>query len=147
MACARFDKKFSNKFRILKNGAKYPGKHNQSTVRTSPNLKPLQPKAQYLIIWKALINYLEENIRAGKSVYVKKFGTFSFNVQTELPKIASRNTSPSVDFKTHVLERKNVHHLKPVFIVDDSVKYHLIRYKYWAKEEISPATSQHSIYQ
>ena len=27
------------------------------------------------------------------------------------------------------------------------MKNHLIRYKYWAKEEISPAVSQHSIYQ
>jgi hypothetical protein len=28
-------------YRILKNGAKYPGKHNQSTQRTAGNLKPL----------------------------------------------------------------------------------------------------------
>jgi len=26
---------------ILKNGDKYPGKHNNSTLRTAPNLKPL----------------------------------------------------------------------------------------------------------
>jgi nucleoid DNA-binding protein len=72
---------------ILANGHKYPGKHNQSTQRTSPNLKPLQPKAQFIIIWKALIEYVGNNIRAGRSVNIKKFGCFTFNVQTELPKI------------------------------------------------------------
>jgi nucleoid DNA-binding protein len=41
-----------------------------------------------IIIWKALIEYLRENITAGRSVNIKKFGCFSFNVQTELPKIA-----------------------------------------------------------
>lgn len=74
--------------RILKNGAKYPGKHNNSTMRTQSNLKPLQPKAQMVIIWKALIEYLNNNIRAGRSVNMKKFGAFTFNVETELPKIA-----------------------------------------------------------
>merc|ERR1719454_2288533 len=42
-------------------------------------------------------------------------------------------------------ERKNIHHVKPVFVVDPGLQYHLIRYK--GKEEISPAISQHSIYQ
>lgn len=66
--------------RILARGAKYPGKHNNSTMRTDPNLKPLQPKAQYMIIWKALREYIEGNVRAGKSVNIKKFGTFTFDV-------------------------------------------------------------------
>ena len=64
------------------------------------NLKPLQPKAQYIIIWKALIEYIGNNIAAGKSVNVKKFGAFTYNVQTELPKIAQRNISPKVDIFT-----------------------------------------------
>jgi hypothetical protein len=51
-------------------------------------LKPLQPKAQYIIIWKALIEYLGNNIGVGKSVNVKDFGAFTYNVTTELPKIA-----------------------------------------------------------
>lgn len=71
-----------------------------------------------IIIWKALIEYLGENIRAGRSVNIKKFGAFSFNVQTELPKIAQRTISPKVDLATHIQERKNIHHLKPVFVVD-----------------------------
>ena len=48
---------------ILKNADKYPGKHNFSTQRTSPNLKPLQPKAQMLIIWRSLIEYVGNNVR------------------------------------------------------------------------------------
>ena len=35
--------------------------------------------------------------------------------------------------------------MKPVFVVDPILQYHLIRYP--GKEEISPAISQHSIYQ
>jgi len=35
--------------------------------------------------------------------------------------------------------------LKPVFVVDGNLQYHLVRYP--GKEEISPAISQHSIYQ
>ena len=66
--------------RILARGPKYPGKHNASTARTSGNLKPLQPKAQYMLIWKALIEYVGENVRAGKSVNVKKFGCFTYNI-------------------------------------------------------------------
>jgi hypothetical protein len=87
-------------FRILKNSDKYPGKHNHSTQRTSPNLKPLQPKAQMLIIWKALIEYVHNNLLAGRSVNIKKFGAFTYNVQTELPKIAQRSISPKVDIWT-----------------------------------------------
>ena len=41
-------------------------------------------------------------------------------------------------------ERANIHHLKPVFVVDPNLQYHLVRYP--GKEEISPAISQHSIY-
>lgn len=82
---------------ILKNETKYPGKHNHSTQRTMPNLKPLQPKAQLLIIWKALIQYVENNVRAGKSVNIKKFGAFTYDVETELPKIAQRSISPKID--------------------------------------------------
>jgi hypothetical protein len=85
----------------LKNGHKYPGKHNNSTQRTQPNLKPLQPKAQFIIIWKALIEYVGNNIRAGRSVNIKRFGAFTYNVQTELPKIhGQRQVSPKTDIWT-----------------------------------------------
>jgi hypothetical protein len=50
-----------------------------------------------------------------------------------------------VDIFTQRQERKNIHHLKPVFVVDPLIQYHLVRYN--GKEEISPSISQHSIYQ
>jgi len=103
---------------ILKNPTKYPGKHNQSTLRTAPNLKPLQPKAQMLIIWKALIEYVGNNVKSGRSVNIRKFGSFTYDCTTELPKIATRSISPKVDIFTQRAERKNIHHMKPVFIVD-----------------------------
>jgi len=78
-------------------------------------------------------------------VNVKNFGCFTFNVQTELPKIADRAISPKMDIFSKRLERSNIHHLKPVFVVDPKIAYHLVRYP--GKEEISPAISQHSIYQ
>ncbi len=33
-----------------------------------------------MIIWKALREYIDGNVRAGKSVNIKKFGTFTFDV-------------------------------------------------------------------
>lgn len=98
-----------------------------------------------VIIWKALIEYVGNNIKAGRSVNIKKFGAFTFNCETELPKIHMRSGSPTVDIWTQREERKNIHHLKPVFVVDPELQYHLVRYP--GKEEISPSISQHSIYQ
>jgi hypothetical protein len=40
-----------------------------------------------------MIEYLNNNLRAGRSVYVKKFGAFTFDINTELPKIATKNIS------------------------------------------------------
>ena len=108
-------------------------------------MKPLQPKAQFLIIWKSFTEYIQENMQAGRSVNVKNFGCFTYNVQTELPKIADRAISPKMDIFTKRLERSNIHHLKPVFVIDPKIQYHLVRFN--GKEQISPAISQHSIYQ
>lgn len=41
-----------------------------------------------LIIWKALTTYLDNNMRKGQSVNIRKFGAFTFAIETELPKIA-----------------------------------------------------------
>ena len=32
-------------------------------------MKPLQPKAQYLIIWKSFTEYIQENMQAGKRYF------------------------------------------------------------------------------
>ena len=108
-------------------------------------MKPLQPKAQMVIIWKALIDYVGENVRAGRSVNIKKFGCFTFDCQTELPKIANRSVSPNgvQDYLTHRLERKNVHHVTPQFVVDPQLQYHLVRFN---NKEVFTPFAKNSIY-
>jgi nucleoid DNA-binding protein len=52
-----------------------------------------------LIVWRALVEYLNNNLRAGKSVNIKGFGSFTFDISTELPKIATKGFSPSHDLQ------------------------------------------------
>lgn len=52
-----------------------------------------------LIVWKALVEYLNENLRAGRSVNIKKFGSFTFDINTDLPRIATKQINPSVDLE------------------------------------------------
>ncbi len=52
-----------------------------------------------LIIWKSLVEYLNENLRAGKSINIRKFGAFTFDIQTELPKIAMQSTRHGANFQ------------------------------------------------
>jgi len=98
-----------------------------------------------LIIWKALVTYLDNNLRQGKSINIRKFGAFTYDIATELPKLANRTISSDADLFAQRATRKHVHHLKAVFVVDKDLQSHLIRYK--GKEEITPARSQRSIYQ
>jgi hypothetical protein len=84
---------------ILKNGSSYPGKHNYPTERTSDACKPLEPKSQMMIVWKSLVSYLNENLRSGKSINVKRFGTFTFDIHSELPRIATKTMNPSSDLE------------------------------------------------
>ena len=104
-----------------------------------------------LIIWKALVEYLNNNLRAGRSVNIKRFGSFTFDIDTELPRIATKGTSLSAINSGHFnledqrLDRKHVHSLRPCFVVDQFVQTHLTHYP--GKEEITPAHSQNSIFQ
>lgn len=65
-----------------------------------------------LIIWRGLVTYLDSNLRAGKSVNIHKFGAFTFDVDTELPKIASRKIAMDQDLQSMRMERQHIHHLK-----------------------------------
>ena len=64
------------------------------------------------IIWRALITYLENQLRAGRSVNVKKFGAFMFDIQTELPKIATRSIRADSDMAADREQRKHIHKLR-----------------------------------
>lgn len=65
-----------------------------------------------LIAWKALVEYINNNLRAGKSINIKKFGAFTFDIQTELPKIATRSMDPNRDLVDQRLARKHVHNVR-----------------------------------
>jgi len=124
----------------------FPGKQNNPTVRTNPNQKSLEPKAQMLIVWRAFITYLNNQLQEGRSVNIRKFGAFVYDIETELPKISyGRSVNINHDVHTERAQRKHVHHLKPRFVPDDKIQYHLNRYH--GKEQITPAGSQKSIYQ
>lgn len=123
----------------------FPGKHNVPTCRTYKQQQPLEPKAQCLIIWRSFIQYMDDQLRAGRSVNIRKFGAFTFDVDTELPKISmGRQVNINADMSSLRADRKNVHHLKPRFVVDEKIQYHLNRYH--GKEQINPPGSQKSIY-
>jgi hypothetical protein len=65
-----------------------------------------------LIIWKALVTYLDKNLREGKSVNIRRFGAFTYDIETELPKISRREINPDVDIGSQRAERKHIHHLR-----------------------------------
>jgi nucleoid DNA-binding protein len=52
-----------------------------------------------MIVWKSLVSYLNENLRSGKSINVKRFGTFTFDIHSELPRIATKTMNPSSDLE------------------------------------------------
>ena len=56
-----------------------------------------------------MIEYLGNNLRQGKSVYIKKFGSFTFDINTELPRIASKQINAKTELEDQRLDRKHVH--------------------------------------
>jgi len=131
---------------ILNHSKNYPGKHQESQPRTVNSFKPLEPKSQFHVIFKTMAEYMKENLISGKSVNLRGFGAFSFEIASGLVEPAIFTT---VDFKKDLdqqrAERKHVHKIRPCFVVDTKLKYYLSRYP--GKEEISTTKSQHSIYQ
>ena len=99
-----------------------------------------------IIIWKALVEYLNNNLRAGRSVNIKRFGSFTFDIDTDLPRIATKSSTLSAlssagafSLEDQRLDRKHVHSVRPCFVVDSVLQTHLIHYP--GKEEILPAKS------
>lgn len=64
------------------------------------------------IIWRALITYVDNKLRAGQSVNIKKFGAFTYDIQTELPKISQRNIRADSDMHAERQDRKHIHKLR-----------------------------------
>ncbi|EGR30965.1 hypothetical protein IMG5_120280, partial [Ichthyophthirius multifiliis] len=131
---------------ILKKPQNYPGKHLESQPRTNPSYKPLEPKAQFHIIFKATSEYILEKMKDGKGVNIPDFGAFTFEVFSDWIKPAQHsNFDITKDLDEQRTDRKHVHKIRPCFIPNQKFKYALNRYP--GKEEISAPKSQHSIYQ
>lgn len=89
---------------------------------------------------------MDDKLRAGCGVNIKGFGAFTFDIDTELPKIQNgRQVDIAKGLNDVRSERKNIHHCKPRFVIDAKLQTHL--YRYHGKEQICPAKSQNSIYQ
>ena len=58
------------------------------------------------------MTYLDGKLRAGQSVSVKKFGTFTFDISTDLPNIHRRNVSPTSSIHAERSTRKHVHKIR-----------------------------------
>jgi nucleoid DNA-binding protein len=131
---------------ILTHKKNYPGKHQESQPRTLPSFKPVEPKSQFHVIFKALSEYIKENLASGKSVNLKGFGAFSFEIDSSHVEPAIYST---IDFKKQLdeqrAERKHVHKIRPCFVADDKFKYLLTRFP--NKEELTVPKSQRNVYQ
>lgn len=92
------------------------------------------------------MQHMDDKLRQGLGVNIKGFGAFTFDIDTELPKIQhGRQVDIAKGIKDVRSERKNIHHCKPRFVIDPSLQTHLNRFH--GKEQITPAKSQKSIYQ
>lgn len=131
---------------ILSHKNNYPGRHQEPQPRTLQAFKPLEPKSQFHVIFKALSEYIRENLSSGKSVNMRGFGAFSFEVISDFVKPALFTT---IDFRKTLTEqrdeRKHVHKFRPCFVVDPQLKNMLSRYA--GKEEITTTKSQNTVYQ
>ena len=67
-----------------------------------------------LIVWRGLVTYLDEQLRQGHGVNIRGFGAFTFDIETEMPKIAGSifGKNPKMELQDARAERRHIHHLK-----------------------------------
>ena len=123
------------KYRILRNKTRFPGKHLYPCERTSPSFKPLEPKSQLLVIWRATCEYIKEQFCKYIGVNIRGFGAFTYEVHQ-----AKKKT-----FDELLLEKKSRHIMRPCFVIDPKFLPILTRFN--NKEELTKPKSQSSIYQ
>ncbi|OMJ95451.1 hypothetical protein SteCoe_1219 [Stentor coeruleus] len=129
---------------VLSHPQTYPGLHLSPQPRTNSSLKPLEPNSQMQIIWKATIEYIRENLTQGKGVNIPGFGAFTFDIQTDAPRLGNINPIQG-EITDQRLERKHLHKNTPVFIPDSGLEYLLQRYH--RKSQVDKPSSQRSVYQ
>ena len=133
-------------YRILKNKSRFPGKHLYPCERTSPSFKPLEPKSQLLVIWRAACEYIKEQFCQYKGVNIRGFGAFTYEVHQTLPRLGiDFNQAKRKTFDELLLEKKSRHIMRPCFVIDPKFLPILTRFN--NKEELTKPKSQSSIYQ
>eukprot|EP00826_Nyctotherus_ovalis_P045040 TRINITY_DN4929_c0_g3_i2.p1 TRINITY_DN4929_c0_g3~~TRINITY_DN4929_c0_g3_i2.p1 ORF type:complete len:238 (+),score=45.20 TRINITY_DN4929_c0_g3_i2:164-877(+) len=130
---------------MLKNPSLYPGKHLVPAPRSTPALKPLEPAAQAMIIWRAMSQYVQEKLENGKNVNVRGFGAFVFDIKTGQPRIATRLVDANSTLEEQRQERKHIHKIRLVFLPDPKLKAALTSYR--EKDQLNKPKSQSSVYQ
>ena len=131
---------------LLKHTSLYPRKHLYPGERTSSAFKPLEPKSQLLLIWKATCDYVKEQLMNYKGVNLKGFGAFTYEIHQTLPKLGiDVANSQGKSFQQLLYEKKSQHILRPCFLVDPKISNILSRFNH--KEEITKPNSQKSVYE
>ena len=87
---------------------------------------------------------MRERLSLSQGINIPGFGAFTFDVETELPRLASVNPSAG-RVEDQRLERKHIHRNRPVFVVDPKLQTALLRYH--LKQQLERPASQHSVYQ
>lgn len=72
------------------------------------------------------MTYVDKHLREGRSVNMKKFGAFTFDIQTELPKIAKRQITADSDMNAERSQRKHVHMLRYFMASVSSASHHCL---------------------
>ena len=130
----------------MKNKSRFPGKHLEPCERTSPSFKPLEPKSQLLVIWRATCEYIKEQFCKYKGINIRGFGAFTYEVHQTLPRLGINfNQAKKKSFDELLLEKKSRHIMRPCFIID--TKFLPILTRFNNKEELTKPKSQSSIYQ
>ncbi|KAL8275162.1 hypothetical protein Esti_000912 [Eimeria stiedai] len=76
--------------------------------RTDPDLLPLDPRRQLLLVWDCMCEWIQEQLQNGRSVAVKGFGTFAFERSV-------KQNPPAVRELNHV--GKEVESVHPRFVL------------------------------
>ena len=117
-----------------------------SCERTSSSFKPLEPKSQLLVIWRATCEYVKEQFCKYKGINIRGFGAFTYEVHQTLPRLGiDFNQAKAKTFDELLLEKKSRHIMRPCFVIDPRFLPILTRFN--NKEELSKPKSQSSIYQ
>lgn len=130
----------------MKHPQNYPGKHLSPQPRSSSAYKPMEPKAQMHIIVTGLKKFIKEKMLQGKGVVIKNFGGFTFEVKSE-NKVPAQlfGFDPSKTYSQLQKQRKNIHKLRPCFLVEKKFGDSLARFA--NKSQVDAPNSQTSVFQ